>query len=201
MKQSNKNNTESSPNAIFTSSKWAAFSVILLFFGLVWIFMGRIDQNITSGDKGSAPFNGFEAPDFLLQTENGEAISTLDYREKPLIINLWTSWCPPCRAEMPALEQVYQEYNGEGLEILAVNITKQDNKQNAIQFARDLGISFPVLFDESGHVSEMYHLQALPTTFFIDKFGVIRDIVVGGPMSDTLLRTRVEDILSSQGNR
>ncbi len=102
---------------------------------------------------------------------------------------------------MPALERVYQEYNSAGLEILSINITSQDDKQKAIQFTREIGISFPTLFDEKGQISELYHLQALPTTFFIDENGVIQDIVIGGPMSETLLRTRVEEMFNTQGDR
>ena len=200
MKYPDIKNTKNPPSAFLISKRWAAISIIFLFSGLVWIYASRIDQNNIMTEESSAPFTGFKAPLFELQTENGETVSTLDYQGTPLIINLWTSWCPPCRAEMPAMERVYQEHKGEGLEILAVNITNQDSKSDAIQFARELGLTFPVLFDNTGKVSELYHLKALPTTFFVDEFGIIREVVIGGPMSETLLQTRVEKILNVQGN-
>lgn len=199
MKQPDIKKTTSSANIIFTNSRWAAYSIILLFSGLVWIFVSRIDQTSTGAEDESAPYIGFNAPDFSLLNDRGETVSSLDYLGNPFIINLWASWCPPCRAEMPALERVYQEYNSAGLEILAINATNQDDRQKAIQFTREIGISFPTLFDVNGLISELYHLQALPTTFFIDENGVIQDIVIGGPMSETLLRTRVEEMFNTQG--
>ena len=201
MRQPEIENPQSLLSPFLTSWRWLVFSIILLFLGLVWIYISRIDQNKSGVMGDSVPFTGFEAPEFSLKSQTGETMSTLDYLGKPLVINLWASWCPPCRAEMPAMERIYQEYKDEGLEILAVNITTQDSKQEAVQFARDLGISFPILFDESGIVSQTYHLQALPTTFFIDEIGVIREVVIGGPMSETLLRTRVEDIINLPENR
>ena len=95
---------------------------------------------------------------------------------------------------MPALEHVNKDYNHDGLEILAVNSTNQDKAANAIAFVQDLGLTFPILFDNNGSVSKQYHLQALPTSIFINRAGVIQEIVVGGPMSEALLRTRIKTL-------
>lgn len=95
---------------------------------------------------------------------------------------------------MPALERVYQDYKDDGLEILAVNSTSQDNAADAIAFVQDLGLTFTVLFDNNGSVSKQYRLQALPTSIFINREGVIQEIVVGGPMSEALLRSRIKPL-------
>jgi peroxiredoxin len=95
---------------------------------------------------------------------------------------------------MPALEHVYQDYKDDGLEILAVNSTSQDNAADAIGFVQDLGLTFTILFDNDGSVSKQYRLQALPTSIFINREGVIQEIVVGGPMSEALLRSRIKTL-------
>ncbi len=112
-----------------------------------------------------------------------------------MLINLWTSWCPPCKAEMPALQRVYEDYQEQGLEILAVNATNQDRLADAAAFAGQLGLTFPILFDEDGEVSLLYQLRSLPTTYFIDRQGIIQDVVIGGPMSEALLRIRIDQLL------
>jgi cytochrome c biogenesis protein CcmG/thiol:disulfide interchange protein DsbE len=112
-----------------------------------------------------------------------------------VLINIWTSWCPPCRAEMPALQQVYEAYRDQGFEILAVNATNQDSQQDAVGFAQELGLTFPILLDSTGEVSNLYQLRSLPTSFFVDSRGIIHEVVIGGPMSEALLRTRVQQLL------
>lgn len=118
-----------------------------------------------------------------------------DLRGKVVVVNLWASWCPPCRAEMPALERVYQAVRGEGVEILAVNTTYQDSLSEAAAFSERYGLSFPILIDASGVVARQYQLTALPSTFFIDTEGVIRKVVIGGPLSEATIRTAVAEIL------
>jgi thiol-disulfide isomerase/thioredoxin len=118
-------------------------------------------------------------------------------RGQSVIVNLWASWCPPCRAEMPALERVYKANRDRGLEILAVNTTFQDSEAAAAEFVQEFGLTFPIALDRTGEVSRSYLLRALPTTFFIDRDGVIRKVVLGGPMSETTLQTAVEELLGS----
>lgn len=99
---------------------------------------------------------------------------------------------------MPALQRIYESNRLRGLEVLAVNTTFQDSEAGAAEFAREFGLSFPVLLDRSGEVSRTYLLRALPTTFFIDRGGVIREVVLGGPMSETKIRTAVEELLQEE---
>ncbi|MCK4977815.1 MAG: TlpA family protein disulfide reductase [Anaerolineales bacterium] len=130
-----------------------------------------------------------------METIHGETVTLSELQGRPVIINLWASWCPPCRAEMPALQNVYEDYQDQGLVVLAVNATDQDNLDEAIEFAQEHWLTFPVLLDVTGMVSRMYKLQSLPTTFFVDDTGVIQEIVIGGPMAEALLRVRVEQLL------
>ncbi len=96
---------------------------------------------------------------------------------------------------MPALERVYQDYQADGLVILAINTTHQDELQTALDFASSLNLTFPILLDQDGEVSSLYQLQAMPTTFFVDRAGIIQDVVVGGPMAEALLRVRAEQLI------
>lgn len=93
------------------------------------------------------------------------------------MINFWASWCPPCRLEMPFIEQVYRERRDRGLVVLAVSI--DDSQEDAADFIREGGYTFPALLDLDKKVAYQYRVRPIPTTFFIDKEGVIRDIQIG----------------------
>lgn len=142
-----------------------------------------------------APQVGFLAPDFSLESESGDAIDLSDLRGKPVLINFWASWCPPCRSEMPAIQKVYDEFADSDFVVLAVNTTYQDSEGDAVTFAMLHRLTFPILWDQTGEVSREYHINSLPTSFFIDRLGIIREVVIGGPMAEALLRTRLQRIL------
>ena len=96
---------------------------------------------------------------------------------------------------MPAFERVYQAYVDQGLEILAVHTTFQDSQEAARVFVQEFGLSFPVLLDRSGDTAPLYQLRAMPSTFFVDRRGIIQRVIVGGPMSESTLETTIRDLL------
>lgn len=168
---------------------------LLLLAGLAWTIASATPPDTTTGGLIPAPRAGFLAPDFTLRTPIGVRVTLSELRGQAVILNLWATWCPPCQAEMPALQRVYQDYRERGLTVLAVNATDQDRREAVAPFAQQNGLTFPILLDESGEVSRLYLLRSLPTTFFIDAEGVIREVVVGGPISEALLRSWVERLL------
>jgi peroxiredoxin len=170
------------------------FYILILIAGLAWISLsaGRAENPAAAA---SAPQAGFLAPDFSLQTTDGETYALSDLRGQAVLINLWATWCPPCRAEMPAIQKMYEEYQDQGLIVLAINSTVQDEASAIAPFVSEYGLTFPVLLDETGAVATAYQLRSLPSSYFIGRDGVIREVVIGGPMSEALLRTRIEDIL------
>lgn len=170
------------------------FSIVLI-LGLAWILISADDSGITSPHEVAAPHPGFIAPDFDLNTLAGESIRLSDLRGTAVLINLWATWCPPCRAEMQTIEGLYNEYKSEGFTVLAVNMTYQDDPSAIMPFVRKQGLTFPILLDETGGMSADYELRSLPSSFFVDRTGVIREVVIGGPMAEALLRTRIENIL------
>lgn len=176
--------------------RWALVMLVVFLAGSGWVLASRLPANSTSGGKPPpSPRVGFSAPDFTLDLLSGGQVTLSEMQGKVVVINFWTTWCPPCKAEMPALEKVYRAFNDLGLEVLAVNSTNQDDEADVVTFVQELDLSFPVPLDRTGAVSAMYNLQGLPSTYFIDADGVIRDVVVGGPMSEALIQSKVEDLL------
>ena len=176
--------------------RWAVLMIVVLALGTVWTIFSRLPASATSNAASPAsPRQGFAAPDFTLDLLVGGEVTLSDLRGKPVVVNLWASWCPPCRAEMPAIEKVYRDYQDLGLVVLGVNTTNQDSEADAAAFVRQYGLTFPIPLDRDGSVSVRYALRGLPTTFFIDREGIIRSVVVGGPMSEAVIRSKVEDLL------
>jgi peroxiredoxin len=173
------------------------FPFLLLLVGLVWIILSRTDATQVTGGQIMAPQENFRAPDFSLNTAEGQTIHLADLVGQPVIVNFWASWCPPCRAEMPALQTVYEDYQGQ-IHLLAVNATQQDKIESALAFVAENGLTFPILLDSTGAVYRQYAITSLPTTFFIRADGTIAEVVVGGPLTEAGLRKRIESLLEGQ---
>lgn len=115
---------------------------------------------------------GDTAPDFELVSTNEEKVKLSDYRGKKVMLNFWATWCPPCREEIPAMQNFYDE---KEIVILAVNLTQTEaKKQDVENFMEKHRVTFPVLLDEASDVSNKYRIQPIPTTYMIDSQGRIR---------------------------
>jgi cytochrome c biogenesis protein CcmG/thiol:disulfide interchange protein DsbE len=169
-------------------------SISVLALAAGWIWLSRpLNRPITAGIP--APQQGFFAPGFTLNTMDGKQVSLADFKGKVVLINFWASWCPPCKAEMQAIQNTYKAYADQGLVVLAVNTTFQDDANAARQFAQSEGLTFPLLTDLNGDTFRLYQVEAMPTSFFVDRQGKIAEVVVGGPMAEALIRSRVETLL------
>ena len=153
--------------------------VVILLLGFAWIVISADRSGISTSGLIPAPQQGFLAPDFELQTTSGETIKLSDLRGQAVLVNLWATWCPPCRAEMPSIEKVYNEYKDDGLVVLAVDMTYQDTQSNIAPFVAEYGLTFPILLDQSGDVGNAYQLRSLPSSFFINRDGTINEVVIG----------------------
>ena len=169
--------------------------IIILILGLAWIRVSADPSGTSIAGKIAAPQQGFPAPNFELKTPQGETVRLSDLRGQAVLVNLWATWCPPCRAEMQTIEMVYNEYKDQDFTVLGVNMTYQDDVLKIIPFVIEQKLTFPILLDETGGMASAYQLKSLPSSFFIDRAGAINEVVIGGPMSEALLRTRVEKIL------
>ncbi|GAP06989.1 peroxiredoxin [Anaerolinea thermolimosa] len=181
--------------SMLTPRTFTIFSLVLLGLSATWIVLTRPAPGVLENPSLTLARPGFQAPDFELQTLTGESVSLSSLRGKPVILNLWASWCPPCQAEMPSFQHVYEDYHERGVVILAVNLTLQDREEDARQFVLKNHLSFPVLLDSGGNVERLYSTRALPTTYFISADGIIRERVIGGPIAEALLRAQVERLL------
>jgi peroxiredoxin len=180
-------------------SRWFPLMGLALALGAAWILMSVAPAAATTGGLIPSPREGFLAPDFTLDLLDGGQVTLSDLRGKGVVINLWASWCPPCRAEMPAIQRVFESSQDRGLVVVAVNTTFQDSERAAQAFVQEFGLTFPVALDRTGVVSRSYQLRALPSTFFVDREGIIRKVIIGGPMGEATIQTTVEEILEENG--
>lgn len=174
------------------------FYVGILVLGLAWTLLSADRSGVTTAGRIPAPQKGFLAPDFTLERLDGESVTLSDLQGKAVLLNFWATWCPPCKAEMPAFQQAYLDYEDEGFVILAVNATQQDSLEAINSFREDNSLTFPILLDNDGAVSRSYQVQSMPTSFFINKEGVISEVIIGGPIAEALIRARIEDLLNQR---
>ncbi len=179
-----------------TTKRRLLFSTLLV-ITFSWVVLARDTSGSSTEGQIPAPQAGFLAPDFTLTTLEGEVVTLSSFRGKAVLINYWTSWCPPCRAEMPAIQRAYEAYRDRGFVVLAVNGTNQDALSDVQNFVLEYNLTFPILLDEAGSVGSLYRINALPTSFFIRPDGIIEEVVIGGPMSEALISTRVETLLEA----
>lgn len=176
-------------------STWWGVLAVLLVLGGTWIVWSRIPAAAGSADDGAAvlPRQGYRAPDWTLETMDGDTITLSALQGQAVVINFWATWCPPCRAEMPAIEAVYAAYRDQGLQVLAVNM--QEGADDVAAFVAEQDLHFPVLLDAGGQVARSYRVTSIPTTFFIDRSGVIREVIAGGPLSEAVIESHVRALL------
>jgi len=169
--------------------------LLILSTSAAWIGLSADKTGASTTNGIPAPQAGFAAPAFTLTATDGTSYSLSDLRGQAVLVNLWATWCPPCRAEMPAIEKLYGEYKSQGFIVLAINMTYQDDPAEIAPFTEKYDLTFPILLDETGAAASAYQLRSLPTSLFINREGIISEVVIGGPMSEALLRTRIEQIL------
>ncbi len=128
------------------------------------------------------------ARDFTVTAADGNAVALSHFFGRPIVLNFWASWCPPCRAELPDFEKVYTENKGE-VQFLMVNLAdgQRETVAKASKFVSDGGYTFPVYYDTRQNAAYVYSVNSIPTTFFIDKDGYI---IAGqeGQLSEANLR-------------
>ncbi|MCM3568113.1 TlpA disulfide reductase family protein [Neobacillus mesonae] len=137
---------------------------------------------------------GNKAPDFGLQTLDGKNIKLSDMEGKKVILNFWATWCPPCKAEMPHMQEFYQEQKSHNVKILAVNLTTAEKDANNIaKFVKDYGLTFPILLDQNGEIGNSYQAFTIPTSYIIDTKGIIRKKIIG-PMDKEMMTELINSI-------
>jgi peroxiredoxin len=149
----------------------------------------------TSAVLASLGLVGSPAPDFTLKSRGGKNLRLSEEIGNVVMVNFWATWCGPCRQEMPMLDEIYERYQGAGFQLLGVNI--DDDSGKAERMATDLGVSFPLLFDNDKSVSRLYDVRAMPVTVLIDRDGVVRHVHHGyRPGFEDAYIDQVRDLLT-----
>ncbi|WP_246055252.1 peroxiredoxin family protein [Pseudalkalibacillus caeni] len=145
-----------------------------------------------SDSNGAGIKEGSKAPDFSLQTIDGKKVKLSDYRGKKVVLNFWATWCPPCKKELPELQEYYIENGNDKVEIIGVNLTKIERSEKDVDpFVEKYGLTFPVILDKKGKVEKVYQIQSYPTSYILDKDGNVEKVIAGAVNKETL-----ENILS-----
>jgi cytochrome c biogenesis protein CcmG, thiol:disulfide interchange protein DsbE len=176
---------------------------IALLVGAVWLMEGgRLDTTAPAADASVVSLTGIQgvatprvgepAPTFSLVSIDGSTTSLSDLRGHPVLVNFWASWCPPCRGEMPDIDRVAAEYRDSGLVVVGVDL--EEDREPVARYAQTLGLGLTLLLDPGGSVSTRYNVTGLPTSYFVDRDGLIRDRNVG-PLTPKGLRSKVAQIL------
>ncbi|MFE8696027.1 redoxin domain-containing protein [Cytobacillus sp. FJAT-53684] len=137
---------------------------------------------------------GNKSPDFQLKTLNGTEVRLSDLKGKKVILNFWATWCPPCKAEIPHMQDFYESSDKTKVEILAVNLTTSENNPGNIKgFVKERNVTFPVLLDQDGDVGDLYRAITIPTSYLIDSNGIVRKKIIG-PMDKEMMNQLIESI-------
>lgn len=165
--------------------------IALIVLGIVFVALFatiELKSNLPpSENQATGVQTGFRAPDFTLKDLNGNIVKLSDFRGKPVYLNFWASWCPPCKEEIPEIQKFY-EINKANVTVLAVNITFNDKVSDVVNLLKASNANFPVLLDTNANasVADAYQVYGIPASFFIDKNGIIRATHVGGMTLATL---------------
>ncbi|RCX08086.1 thiol-disulfide isomerase/thioredoxin [Anaerobacterium chartisolvens] len=135
-----------------------------------------VTQNTQEGSQTNqdAEKEEMKAPDFTVLDADGNSVNLSDLFGKPIVLNFWASWCPPCKSKMPEFNEVYEEV-GEDITFMMVDLAdgQRETKEKGAQYVKDQGFSFPVYFDTKQDAVSKYGIASIPTTIFIDKDGYI----------------------------
>jgi len=164
---------------------------------LVWSVLGLLAIVIfgllaAPGCTPPAPEVGRLAPDFTLSDLEGNSVTLSDFRGKVVFINFWTTRCPSCRAMMPVIEAIYQEYKGEDVVVISVNLFEAENVVR--QYVQRGDYSWTFVIDTTGEVANNYSITTIPTSFFVDKEGIIRAVNVGA-MTKRAMESRLAEAM------
>lgn len=151
-----------------------ALKRLYLFCGCLFCLAGVVHADQTLTPVPGSPL----APDFALKDTEGEEHRLSDYRGRPVLINFWATWCPPCREEIPSMNRAWEKMAEEGIVMLAINVGEDED--TIFVFTADYPADFPLLLDRDGEVIGQWPVKGLPTTYIVDPEGRIAYRAIGG---------------------
>ncbi len=174
-------------------SRRAAASLSVLLLAASILIGWRLQSTRTSlrggdssaGARAVLPTEGQPLPAFDFSDVNGRRVSSEELRGKVLVVDIWASWCEPCKTEMPAFEQLHQQYRDQGLAIIGISI--DITAEDAARFAREIGVTYPIIHNPE--IMTEWGLLGLPTTIVVDRAGVVRKKVIGFEYKEVFEKT------------
>lgn len=160
---------------------------IAFFASSALLFSGCSIINAAIAARPTTAKIGDPAPEINLKSMTGDQIVLSQLQGHPVLVNFWATWCGPCREEFPALVRAFKKYKDQGFVVIGVNFQDENSDPGVLTFMQNTLVNFPVVRDVGDRVGGMYRVDGLPTSYFIDRSGVIRDEVVGGPLTDDAL--------------
>jgi thiol-disulfide isomerase/thioredoxin len=171
---------------------WTLLFIGALLLGSAWILYSREEPGALAADGlTEAPTAGYLAPDFTLETLDGDTFTLGDLRGQPVVINFWATWCPPCRAEIPHFQQASRTYNGQ---VAIVGVDDGEPRERVAPFVEEMRMTYPVPLDTQSVVSRRYRVNSLPTTFFVGADGVIQNVHIG-IINQAVLEEKIEALI------
>lgn len=160
---------------------------------IVGVLVGLVGFGWVVRDRFLPVEVGTAAPDVVARDLQGRPVSLHSLRGQVVLLNIWATWCPPCREEMPSMERLHRELGPEGLKIVAVSIDAEQGKRDAggraggdiAAFAQEMGLTFDIWHDPSGKIQQSYRTTGVPESFVIDRSGTIIKKVIGGTEWDS----------------
>ena len=172
------------------------FLLAILIAGFTIFLAIGVMGTTTATSRSGKELVGKKAPSFVAPKVGGQLVSLENYKNKPLVLNFWASWCPPCRDETPGMERIWRKYEDQGVVILGINV--QDGEKEAERYISEFGVTFSNALDLDGSITVDYGVTGLPVTFFIDNDSVVTGRWVGS-ISEDRLDNWVSNLIFSTG--
>ena len=172
------------------------FLLAMLIAGFTIFLAIGVMGTTTATSRSGKELVGKKAPSFVAPKVGGQLVSLENYKNKPLVLNFWASWCPPCRDETPGMERIWRKYEDQGVGILGINV--QDGEKEAERYISEFGVTFSNALDLDGSITVDYGVTGLPVTFFIDNDSVVKGRWVGS-ISEDRLDNWVSNLIFSTG--
>ena len=173
---------------------WAPCFIAVLVAGLAACGGGDGGPDPIVGGGNPLGLLGEAAPDFTLASSSGEHVRLADQRGSVVMLHFWASWCGPCRPSMPLVDAMHQRYGSAGLMVWGVDV--EEDNTDAKKLIKDLGVTFPVLYDTESQAASLYRVDALPTTVLIDKKGKVRHVHRGyKPGDENVYRSQIRELI------
>lgn len=163
--------------------------VLLSLIAVLFIYLYLNERGKFPLKENTGTKLGQYAPDFQTEYLNGEQFKLSDLKGKPIVLNFWATWCIPCKREMPLLQKLHNEGK-----IIVVGVNLQEDKKTVEKFVKELNLTFPIVLDKDGGIEAMYNVLLKPTTYFIDKNGVIVDKKFG-ELTEKDIKERTQKLL------